>query len=85
MQPTYPSAGSAPTEPMTDLARLLAGPRADANLRVLLQALETDAQRVSQEMRRGLGPEDYAQAEHRLRALGCAQLILKSLQIYLAR
>ena len=73
------------SEPMTDLARLLSGPEALANLARLLATLDAETQQVKRAINRGLGQEEFARANARVLALGSAQLILKSLQIYLAR
>lgn len=70
--------------PMTDLGRLLSGKDAQANLTKLLRTLEDESLRVNRKMSQGLSQDDYAHASKRVVALDSAQLILKSLQIYLA-
>jgi len=71
--------------PMTDLGRLLSGPDARVNLTRLLRTLEDEALRVNRKMSQGLSQDDYAHASKRVTALNSAQMILKSLQIFLAR
>jgi|LauGreDrversion4_2_1035121.scaffolds.fasta_scaffold1827954_1 hypothetical protein len=69
--------------PMTDLGRLLSEKDAQMNLTKLLRTLEDESLRVQRKMSQGLSQDDYAHASKRVSALDSAQLILKSLQIYL--
>jgi len=69
--------------PMTDLGRLLSGNEASANLTRLLRSLEDEASKVQRKMSQGLSQDDYAHASKRITALNSAQLILKSMGIYL--
>lgn len=71
--------------PMTDLGRLLSGPDAQTHLTKLLRTLEDEVFRVNRKMGQGLSQDDYAHASKRVTALNSAQMILKSLQIFLAR
>lgn len=70
--------------PMTDLGRLLSGKDAQTNLTKLLRTLEDESLRVNRKMSQGLSQDDYAHASKRVTALNSAQMILTSLQIYLA-
>ncbi len=70
--------------PMTDLGRLLSGKDAQMNLTKLLRTLEDESLRVNRKMSQGLSQDDYAHASKRVTALNSAQMILTSLQIYLA-
>lgn len=73
-----------PALPMTDLGRLLAGRDGEANLTALNRALEDELGRVRARMAAGLGQAEYVHAGKRALALGSAQLVLKSLRIFLA-
>ncbi len=70
--------------PMTDLGRLLSGRDAQVNLTQLDRALDDELMRVRRRMAAGLGQEEYVHAGKRVTALQSAQLVLKSVQIYLA-
>lgn len=70
--------------PMTDLGRLLLGQDAASNLVKLNRALEDESLKVQKKMSAGLNQADYVHASKRVSALGHAQAVLKSLQIYLA-
>lgn len=69
--------------PMTDLGRLLSGNEASVNLTRLLRSLEDEVSKVQRKMRQGLSQDDYAHASKRITALNSAQMILKSMVIYL--
>ena len=69
--------------PMTDLGRLLHGPDAESNLVKLHRALEDEILKVRKKMSAGLNQTDYVHASKRVNALSHAQMVLKSLQIYL--
>lgn len=71
--------------PMTDLGRLLSGPQAPEHLLKLLRTLEDERIKVGRKMAAGLNQDDYAHASRRISALDSAQMVLKSLQIYLGR
>jgi hypothetical protein len=70
--------------PMTDLGRLLHGQDAASNLVRLHRALEDEILKVRKKMSVGLNQADYVYASKRVNALANAQVVLKSLQIYLA-
>lgn len=73
-----------PTEPMTDIGRLLGAKDAQANLERLNRTLEDELRRVRAKMAAGLSQQDYVHAGKRVVALNNAQIVLKSVQIYLA-
>ena len=70
--------------PMTDLGRLLKGPQSGEHLETLHQTLESELARVRQRMNKGLSKEDYVHACKRVVALNHAQMVLKSVHIYLS-
>jgi len=70
--------------PMTDLGRLLSGSQSEANLTRLTRALDDELMRVRAKMAAGLGQADFVHASKRVVALVSAQMVLKSLQIFLA-
>jgi hypothetical protein len=70
--------------PMTDLGRLLQGNKSGENLECLHQTLDKELSRVRQRMTKGLSKEDYVHACKRVVALNHAQMVLKSVHIYLA-
>ncbi len=70
--------------PMTDLGRLLQGKQSDEHLEQLRQTLDKELSRVRQRMTKGLTKEDYVHACKRVVALNHAQVVLKSVHIYLA-
>ena len=69
---------------MTDLGRLLRGNKSGENLECLNQTLDKELSRVRQRMTKGLSKEDYVHACKRVVALNHAQMVLKSVHIYLA-
>lgn len=69
--------------PMTDLGRLLSGPQSGEHLESLRQTLDKELDRVRQRMGKGLSKEDYVHACKRVVALNHAQMVLKSVHIYL--
>ena len=73
-----------PALPMTDLGRLLSGPQSGEHLDSLRQTLDNELSRVRQRMTKGLSKEDYVHACKRVVALNHAQMVLKSVHIYLA-
>ncbi|MEK9822049.1 MAG: hypothetical protein VW840_07750 [Gammaproteobacteria bacterium] len=70
-------------EPMTDLARLLAGPQGAQNLDYLMRTLNDEEMRITRQMSAGLDADAYAQAGRRVLAVQHAQSVLKSLNLYL--
>jgi hypothetical protein len=70
--------------PMTDLGRLLQGSSSGENMEQLHQTLDKELSRVRQRMTKGLSKEDYVHACKRVVALNHAQMVLKSVHIYLA-
>lgn len=70
--------------PLTDLGRLLRGPQADVHLTALTRALDDEVLRVRGRMAAGLAQAEFVQSSKRVAALHSAQMVLKSLQIYLA-
>ncbi len=74
--------GVAIPPPITDLARLLCGPDADANLARLSRVLADEEQRVRKRLAAGLNQDDYARANRRVSALQHADASLKALKIF---
>jgi hypothetical protein len=70
--------------PMTDLGRLFVGPQSAEHLETLQQTLVRELERVRQRMTKGLSKEDYVHACKRVVALNHAQMVLKSVHIYLS-
>ncbi len=74
---------SLPALPMSDLGRLLDGPESEAHLARLDRTLEAELAKVRAKMAAGLAQADYVHAGKRVVALCNAQIVLKSLHIYL--
>jgi hypothetical protein len=70
-------------EPMTDIGRLLADKDSQAHRERLNRTLEDELRRVRAKMAAGLAQQDYVHAGKRVVALTNAQIVLKSLHIYL--
>lgn len=70
-------------EPITDLARLLAGSQGAQNLNRLMRILNDEEMRIKRQMGAGLDSDTYERAGRRFLAVQHAQSVLKSLNMYL--
>lgn len=68
---------------MTEIARHLEGDKADKNLIQFLEILQREKLRIEKEIKTGLSADQFNSSKQRIDALECAQLIIKSMYIFM--